>query len=90
MVNNQWLCQFLSDIINLNVERPALTETTALGAAYLAMLKLGVFNSLDELSAQWKCDKRYSPNMPQQTRDDSLTHWQHAISAVGEFSKAKK
>lgn len=89
MVNNQWLCQFLSSVINLNVERPALSETTALGAAYLAMLKLGIFSCLDDIAKQWKCDKRYTPSMVSDTREDLLKHWKHAVSAVGKFSESK-
>ena len=52
MVNNNWLSQYLADVLNIPVERPRQTETTALGAAYLAGLQTGIYDSLDDLTAQ--------------------------------------
>jgi glycerol kinase len=59
MVANNWVCQCLADILQVSVDRPVVTETTALGAAYLAGLQVGIFKSLDELSDQWQREKRF-------------------------------
>jgi len=54
MVVNHWLLQFLADILDVNVVRPAVIETSALGAAYLAGLTVGVFKSLEDIAARWQ------------------------------------
>ena len=64
MVVNDWLCQFLADILDRPVERPAVVETTALGAAYLAGLAAGVYGSLDAVAEAWRLDRRFEPAMP--------------------------
>ena len=61
LVANNWAMQFLSDILALPVERPKLTETTALGAAYLAGLDAGVFGGLDEIEDLWQRERRFEP-----------------------------
>ena len=53
-MQNNWLCQFLSDTLDIVVERPAVTETTELGAAYLAGLQIGLFASLDDIAQHWQ------------------------------------
>src|SRR5690606_26441361 len=58
MVANDWVCQFLADILDLPVERPAVIETTALGAAFLAGLEVGLYPSLEALAATWRCERR--------------------------------
>ena len=68
MVNNNWLCQFLSDILDITVERPIETETTALGAAYLAGLQAGVFESLDDISQLWGSDLKFNASMAEPNR----------------------
>ncbi len=60
MVLNDWLCQFLADVLDRPVERPAVVETTALGAAYLAGLAAGVYGSLEEIAAAWRLERRFS------------------------------
>ena len=55
MTKNNWLMQFLSDILNVKVERPKVTETTALGVAMMAALNYGEFSSLDDISKSWVC-----------------------------------
>ncbi len=82
MVGNDWLMQFLADIVDLPVDRPSVTETTALGAAYLAGLQLGVYDSLDVISAQWQRDREFSPALAGQTRHDLLAGWQDAVGRV--------
>ncbi len=82
MVKNNWLCQFLADILNIPVERPVQTETTALGAAYLAGLHAGIYKSFDDLSANWQLDKEFRPSMDAATRDSLLANWKKAVEGV--------
>ncbi len=89
MVANDWVCQFLADIIDIPVERPSIIETTALGAAYLAALKLGVFSSLDEIAQHWKCDKTFTPSMDADERSNLLKNWFFAVNCVQKFAEAK-
>jgi glycerol kinase len=63
MVANDWFCQFLADILDLPVERPAVTETTALGAACLAGLEVGLYPSLDAVASAWRCERRFEPQL---------------------------
>lgn len=79
MAQNDWFAQFLSDVLDAPVERPANHETTALGAAYLAGLSVGVWNGLDDLSAQWQADKRFEPAMDAERREALLTRWRDAL-----------
>ena len=80
-VNNH-LMQFQSDIINTNVVRPQVTETTALGAAYLAGLAVGFWSSIDELQQYWQKDKVFSPTMTDDKRNDLQKHWKKAVKAA--------
>jgi glycerol kinase len=82
MVGNDWLMQFLSDILDITVDRPAITETTALGAAYLAGLQTGVFPSLDAVTAQWRRQASFTPAMVAETRHRLYTAWQEAVARV--------
>jgi glycerol kinase len=82
MVGNDWLMQFLADIVDLPVERPAVTETTALGAAYLAGLAAGVFPSLEALEGLWRREARFEPRMPAATRLRLYDGWMRAVGAV--------
>ena len=79
MVKNNWFSQFLSDIINVHVDRSRVKETTALGAAFMAGLKIGVYKSLDDISKNWKVDKRFSPNIKKIERLKLLKGWAQAI-----------
>jgi len=79
MVGNDWLAQYLADILGLPVERPAQTETTALGAAYLAGLQTGVYAGLDDLSANWRSERRFEPSMALQRRSAMIDGWQEAV-----------
>lgn len=82
MVQNNWLCQFLADILNIPVQRPVQTETTALGAAYLAGLHCGLYNSPEDLAANWQLDREFTPQMNPQQRDDMLLAWKKAVDGV--------
>jgi glycerol kinase len=79
MVVNSWVCQFLADILDVPVERPMVTETTALGAAYLAGLAVGLYPSLESLGDVWRCERRFEPKMARADRDRLYAGWQDAI-----------
>jgi len=76
---NDLLCHFQADILGVPVVRPRITETTVLGAAFLAGLGAGVWSSLDELSGVWQLDRRFDPRMQQDEREHLLTGWRAAV-----------
>ena len=80
-VNNQ-LMQFQSDILNCKVVRPKITETTALGAAYLAGLAVGYWKNIDDIREQWQVDTSFSPSMKDEKRTELLNGWQRAVKAT--------
>lgn len=79
MVANDWLMQFLADILGLAVERPKILETTALGAAYLAGLHAGVFQDTEEIAERWRLDARFQPAMAPELRARNLAGWSDAL-----------
>jgi len=79
MVVNDWLCQFLADILNLPVERPEITETTALGAAILATLGAGLVDDLDAATRLWNLEREFRPRMPALVREELLLGWRQAV-----------
>ena len=79
MVENDLLMQFQADILNRDVVRPRVKETTALGAAYAAGLATGFFRNTAELSAQWAIDRTWHPQMPQSVRDEKYRLWKKAV-----------
>ncbi len=79
MVANDWVMQFLSDILDVTVERPKVLETTALGAAYLAGLQAGIFSGVDEIAERRRIDARFQPAMAPETRNSALTGWAKAL-----------
>jgi len=85
---NDWAMQFLSDLLDVSVERPAVTETTALGAASLAGLAAGVFGSLEEISAMWRLDASWDPAMEAPRRNALFGGWQRAVTRVLSASDA--
>ena len=76
---NDALLQFQADILRVPVERPRVTETTALGAAFLAGLGTGTWSSVEELAATWQLDRRFEPRMEQAERDALVDRWRHAV-----------
>jgi glycerol kinase len=82
MVANDWLCQFLADILDLPVERPVVIETTALGAAFLAGLEAGLYPSLDALAGAWRCQRRFEPSMAPAERARLYGGWLNAVRRV--------
>ena len=79
MVANNWFSQFLSDIININVIRPKILETTALGVALFAGYQIGEFNSLNEIKLKWKKDRVFSPKLNKSMRNNLLNGWKLSV-----------
>ncbi|MCG2582676.1 MAG: glycerol kinase, partial [Marinobacter sp.] len=77
-----WVMQFLSDILNVTVDRPRVTETTALGAAYLAGLHTGVYKSLDDIARLWEQERRFEPAMKPALRESLYAGWLDAVERV--------
>jgi glycerol kinase len=84
---NDLLMQFQSDILSVNVVRPSVVETTALGAAYLAGLAVGFWSSIEEISKQWKEDKKFIPAMDSKQKESLISQWSRAINATLAWSK---
>lgn len=82
MVKNGWLMQFLADMLGVQVDRPTILETTALGAAYLAGLRLGWYQTLEEIEQLWRCERSFTPNMDETTREQLYQGWLDAVSRV--------
>ncbi len=82
MVGNGWLIQFLADMLNVSVDRPEVTETTALGVAYLAGLQSGWYQDLAEIAAHWARQQRFMPNMPPAQRERLYNGWLDAVERV--------
>ncbi len=82
MAKNDWVMAFLADILGAQVQRPVVTETTALGAAYLAGIKAGIYSSLAELARKWQVERTFSPRMTKQQRDLAYENWQAAIERI--------
>lgn len=79
---NDFLCQFQADILGIPVVRPVITETTALGAAYLAGLAVGFWKSENEIAKQWQVEKRFEPKMKKSERERLYSGWQAAVARV--------
>jgi glycerol kinase len=82
MVVNDWVVQFLSDLLRVPIERPTVVETTALGAAYLAGLQAGAYRSLDEIAQLWQSERRFEPARPQERMDRLYRGWREAVERV--------
>ena len=80
MAANDWLCQFLADILQVAVERPQNLETTAVGAAFLAGLATGVWSDLHSLAQTWKRRDRFEPRMPHPQREQLIAGWRSAMA----------
>ncbi len=82
MVVNDWVCQSLADTVRLPVDRPSIVETTALGAAYLAGLQTGVFDSLEQLSSRWRLEHHFDPQMAEAESERLYRGWLSAVDRV--------
>ena len=76
---NDLLMQFQADLLGIPVVRPAVTETTALGAAYLAGLAVGVYGGLDELARQWRAERRFEPALSRERAQEQMALWARAV-----------
>ena len=79
MVVNETLMQFQADLLGVDVVRPVVAETTALGAAYAAGLAVGYWESTDEIRANWGEDRRWSPQLDEQERERLFRMWKKAV-----------
>ncbi len=86
MVVNSWVSQRLADILGVPVDRPQVTETTALGVIYLAGLQVGIFESLEQIAALWKCERHFVPAMETEKREALYKGWLEAVRRVGSES----
>ncbi len=82
MTASDWAMQFLSDILGAPVDRPVVTETTALGAAYLAGLQAGLYPPREEFQKSWALERRFTPLMLPATRDAKYARWGRAVTAT--------
>ena len=80
MVMNNWFSQFLSDVVNVKVFRPKVHETTALGASFMAGLKIGVYKSLKDISKNWSLEKKFTPKMKNNARKVLIKGWSKAVN----------
>jgi glycerol kinase len=79
MVMNNWFSQFLSDVVDIKILRPKVQETTALGAAFMAGLQIGVYKSLKDISKNWHLDKNFTPIIKSKERNNLVKGWSAAI-----------
>ncbi len=84
-VKNNFLMQFQADLVNINVERPEINETTALGAAYLAGIATGFWKDKSEISRQWKLEKSFEPAMDEKESSRLYKGWKKAVEATQVF-----
>ena len=82
MSASNWAMQFLSDIIGAPVDRPEVLETTALGAAWLAGMKAGIYPDMQEFAKTWRLEKRFEPAMDEATRTRKTGAWERAVNAT--------
>lgn len=82
MVANSWLVQFLADMLGVQVDRPTVLETTALGAAYMAGLRFGWYRDLEEIAELWRCERSFMPSMPETERERLYRGWLEAVERV--------
>jgi glycerol kinase len=86
---NNLLLQIQADILGADVVRPAVLETTALGAGYLAGLAIGYWKDRDDVSKNWREDRRFTPQMPAGQREDMYRGWQRAVERTKGWSDGK-
>jgi glycerol kinase len=84
-VHNDFLMGFQADILNVPVERPAINETTALGAAYLAGLAVGYWENQEEISTQWLLNRTFKPHLEEAKREHLYNGWKRAVHATMSF-----
>ena len=80
MVKNNWLSQFLSDVLNISIYRSAEEDATALGAAYMAGLKIGIYKSLNDIYKNWKFNKKFTPKINEKLRKKLINGWLKTVN----------
>lgn len=90
LTQNKFLMQFQADILGIPIEVPAITETTALGAAYFAGLATGFWSGLDEIRSKWRLEKRYEPAMTEQRRANLYSDWLRAVERSRGWAKRRE
>jgi glycerol kinase len=89
MVYNELLMQFQSDVLNVPVIRPKVSETTALGAAYAAGLAVSFWDDVDDLRANWAKDKEWTPAMDDATRERDYGLWKKAVTRTFDWAESE-
>ncbi|GAB3684829.1 glycerol kinase GlpK [Salinisphaera aquimarina] len=87
-IANDFLAQFQADMLGVDLLRPQINETTALGAAYLAGLAVGFWESREQIAEQWVIERRFEPTMPDSQRDTLYAGWKRAVDAAVGFRVA--
>ena len=82
MVANDWMAQSLADILQAPVDRPKVIETTALGAAWLAGMHVGIYPKLSEFAGTWALERHFEPTMSPSDADERYAGWKDAVSRV--------
>lgn len=85
--SNNFLMQFQSDMLNVNIDRPKVVETTALGAAYLAGLAVGFFEDKEEIKSKWNVDKEFNPTIDEEKRSKLYKGWKKSVSRALMWAK---
>ena len=82
---NDFLCRFQADVLGLQVKRPQILETTAMGAAFLAGLSVGVWQDQEQISKMWKLEKKFSPNISREDSARMMEGWSRAVERAKEW-----
>jgi glycerol kinase len=82
MSASNWTMQFLSNILNAPVDRPEVLETTAMGAAWLAGMRIGIYPEQNEFTKSWSLEKRFQPDMDDELREQRYKDWKSAVAAT--------
>lgn len=82
LVANNWVCQFLADMTDVEIDRPRIIETTAMGVAFMAMLGCGMIKDMNHIRDIWALDRKFKPNMKHDERESLYKGWQSAVKKV--------
>ncbi len=82
---NDFLCRFQADVLGLHVKRPRILETTAMGAAFLAGLSVGIWQDQEQISKMWKQEKMFSPNISSEDSERMMEGWSRAVERAKEW-----
>jgi glycerol kinase len=82
MTASDWAMQFLSDILGAEVDRPKVLESTAIGAAWLAGMRAGVYPAMEDFAKGWARDRQFAPTMAADTRSRKYAGWKKAVEAT--------